>query len=564
MERFIKRLNKEDSVLSVNQNLETKVPLVNTTRLFLPNDINHVVNQFEQFQKERNESTKFRLLGTIKTLFANPLFNNSDDADVWGGLEDNNWSSFYGSAFINRGFMGNIMEYTYKEAYTKFLSERNGWFGFVIPFTLTGGVSTCEYHDMLPSPETFKLNSPTHHNNWGFKITYPFTSTTEHHLVEDGLLLGSHTEVVIGGRNMSEFRSITKHGLKIGDHVRVSGLSPTPTINTYRVKQLGKKNGSDVNYNFIIDTSREPITSMVTGRMKKVMNYGGISERESNYYIRQFKPITENNDYELYPLVLAQNIYEDQTNQIVFNGGIGNAIDLDVGGLRDNLNRPISQLYLTTVKNNNLGFTNIQSGFDFPYCCCLDDGLNDVSDTHRLHNVTSWPVTSHTPLNSNVTINDDLYFGDIVEYNVLSQKETILSEVSHTFTTNNRVTNGRPEGYMYKPHHLYEIRKFSPYVEQGNTATTYNIPSYACEVGEGRMLWRDYMWLGFGKDKLDYPYTNDAHYIHQNLLMVLKRQDPLNKYGLYYTSDDTEIEPRDPFGDIVDDNNFVIHQSNVC
>ncbi len=62
-----------------NVNVDTQIQfgLENSNKPVPLNDIAATVSQFEQFQKERKESFKYRFYGVIKPVVSNPLFNEN-------------------------------------------------------------------------------------------------------------------------------------------------------------------------------------------------------------------------------------------------------------------------------------------------------------------------------------------------------------------------------------------------------------------------------------------------------------------------------------------------------
>ena len=70
-------LNKEKSVLATNINEEININIENTTQPLPLGDVEHTVNAFEQFEKERAESTKYRFYGTINPMISNMLYNDN-------------------------------------------------------------------------------------------------------------------------------------------------------------------------------------------------------------------------------------------------------------------------------------------------------------------------------------------------------------------------------------------------------------------------------------------------------------------------------------------------------
>lgn len=567
MKRITKRLDKENSQISVNKDFGFNIPINQTNRLLPLNEVDRMVNQYEQFNKERNLSSKYRVLGTIKTLFSNPLFDVMDNTNWGSNIDCYSWETFSGTSFLNSFFTTGS---TYSQSVNDNLTEVDGWFGFTPPFNPSATTITCSRTQMTPNLNCFTMTPSVGEKNWDLFVTYPFSSDTTHYMVEGGLLIVEIGTIEVGGIEMNTIRTAVKHGLRPGNDVSLSGLSPMNVNTILNVKQLGYENGEDLEYVFVVDTEilgNQISPTLVNGRMRRMVGTRANNRAASTYYFRLFKPITNIDGYENYPLPFAKNIYSDPTSQYVFNGGTGTTEDIIVSGYIDNLNRPLSELYLTMVKNDNIGFGKVSSGLDIPY---TDSVANFplIPDTHRIHNGGAFPVQSHKYIESGVTFNNEYFYGDLVEYNIFTLNEVVLSTVEHRFNTQNREENDRQEGYYYKAHHLMLIREFSEYIEQnhtGNTITT-NMPSYLTDLGDGRLLWRDFLPIGFDgayETSIDYPFTNGAHYIYKNIYLNLRRQDPFAKYGIYHNTGpdiNNPIDTRDPFGDPIDTEKYKINR----
>ena len=73
-----------------------------------------------------------------------------------------------------------------------------------------------------------------------------------------------------------------------------------------------------------------------------------------------------------------------------------------------------------------------------------------------------------------------------------------------------------------------------------------DIPSYARVLKDGtcRLIWRDLLNNGFNtadKTLEEYPFTNGAFYVNRRIDMFVRRQDPLNLYGLYSHCNDADL-----------------------
>jgi hypothetical protein len=511
-DRLKHRLNNQASQTSVNRDARVNINLSQSNRLFPSGDMNRILDVGEQFNKERQASSSYRLIFSITSLFTNVL------TDITG---TDSLSTYQTSSSNNK------------------LVETNGWVGYAKSAEITS--DPCKIIDLNPKRELFDLSPKTNVKNWDIFVTIPVSADSSHYLVNGGLVIIGTGIGIVGGKSLLSLSTPVKHNLTQGSVVRINNVD-------YSVVRLGEDNGDNKEYTFIIDTPSTNTSIGLNSRMKKVQ--GG---QESEYYFRIFSAIT--NNYEIYPIAFSKNIFLDKTHQVVINE------DIDVSKYTDNLGRPLSELYLTILKKNNNNFSNVDSGVEMPLLGNLVSFL-DAGDVRRIHNVGTWDVDSHVPIETNLISSNSLFYGDVVEYNKFRVEETILGEVHHRFNRTNRVSNGRPEGYYYKPHHQVKIRDFSTFIEQGDDSTI-GIPDYAEDLGDGRYLWRDLLDIGIndGQDEmLDYPFLNGSHYRYENIILNLRRQDPFNEIGLYYIN-----SPRDLFGDRLDDNNFITNSGqDVC
>ena len=552
------RLNSATSKTDVNVDEYGKINLESKSDLLPIGEVNKIVNSGEQFNKERSEGTKYRLTGTINSIFNNALFNSTDDGS---------WKMFNRIVYRDGSFPPNSVtstdeeDLTFTEAIAANLKERNGWYGY--NDLSEGSAVLCGWKEMEPNSKLFTLTPVSETKNWDFTITYPASrKSVEGDLTYKGLLIVGLMQSKIGNRDMVNITTPVKHGLSQGESVRLKGLSDKNGV--YEVIRVGKDNGDDKEYNFSVELDT---TVTLGGNPRMVRIYRG---RESEYYYRIFKMInipteTPPIDYELFPLAFSQNIYEDKINNYVINE------DIDISGLVDALDRPLSELYVTFLKKDSDNvFTNTKSGLKMPYIEYVDSILS-VPDIRRINNNT---LISHNPLESNIKLSNQEFYGDVAEYNVLELKEKILGEVYHTFNTHNREAGGtiynpnfglspdielgnRYEGYMYKPHHKVKLREYSLYIEEG-TKDTVNKPSYAKSLGNGKYVWRDLLDVGFG-DELDYPFLNGVHYVNSLISLPLLRQDPFNIYEVQHTHTPSDIPGKE-----LDDNIIVKNSQDVC
>lgn len=576
MDRRIKhRLNETESQRAVNEDGSMKIGMEQNNAPLPVGELNRIVDVGERFNKERDDSTCYRINGTISTIFSNVLFNTTGP-NSYGYMLTN-------TLFRDRSYPPNTVDFdeeedlTYNEAIKKHLQEIDGWYGFFDPDIASQ--SLCLWSDMEPRRELFGFTPTNKIKNWELTITYPALSA-DTFMTQGGLLCIEVLPVTVGNRDMIAIATPVKHGLSQGDTVRINGFSSPVYNGDYPVVRIGLDNGDMREYYFVIDI--DPATGISIGPSSRMTRMYG--SEPSVYYWRKFKKIAtvnspemEDDDYDIYPLNFSKGLYNDVNCQFVINE------DIDISGLTDNLGRPLSEIYMTIIKtDSDQGsgpiFTPTQSGIEMPYIGNTTSFPTAVPDIRRIHNGVS--PTPHTPLDTNVMITDSDFYGDVVGYNRFEVREVVLGEVRHTFNTLNREIGGivvdpasggdnegsfnmgnRYEGNFYKPHYQMRLREFSNYIEQGDSSTA-GIPDYAEDLGDGRWLWRDQLTLGFSDVSLtpvDYPFLNGCHYIHTNYCVPLRRQDPFAQYGLYYGT-----FPRDQFGDRMLDKFTVKKGQDAC
>ena len=72
---------------------------------------------------------------------------------------------------------------------------------------------------------------------------------------------------------------------------------------------------------------------------------GWLILKVSEYYIREYSALTQTYvDYDLYPAAYGTTYFHDKQTAFNFK------VDVDIKGIKDNLGRPLSELFLTYYK----------------------------------------------------------------------------------------------------------------------------------------------------------------------------------------------------------------------
>lgn len=279
---------------------------------------------------------------------------------------------------------------------------------------------------------------------------------------------------------------------------------------------------------------------------KKVVN-----DIECDYYVRIFSRLPNfkfasgdtSNEYEIYRdrggynmldiyqnreyefeshisrLAFAKNIYTDEIGQVVFTD------DIDIANIKDNLGRPLTEIYMTIIKNNAgykewYGFSypswnermitsstvefshcfgKVKCGIEMSYMC------NDEIFTNNIHRLT---YSSQVPVNDTiekagydidfinpernflietdeVSFNDDIhYYGDISYFDNYNSIERHLQPVLHRVNTAQR-ESFNSESKNYFDLYVYDEIQYDDYDKDKKYEITPNYKRGANKMDEG-------------------------------------------------------------------------------
>ncbi len=372
------------------------------------------------------------------------------------------------------------------------------------------------------------------------------------------------------------FRCVMEHGLSVGDYVKLS--FDYNGNNFFRITSLGDAGYNSDKFIFNIDNVGYTGTTFnygVTGTFKRIIDITNSGETMSTYYVRRHKILTNVDDSILVKAGFEQNIFNtkiktepavltpnnvsrtsikegSQSYTLSFNS------DIDISVLRDNQNRPISELYFTTIWKGYFGWTNsLKQGFDFnlPLFNSLPNswwlttnGLSDVNIPSGFYNSLTTPPNGLFRYNLDLKSGDTID-GDYCEWNSYEQNERVISRINHKFTFNplwfyieSKAPQNNQFGYYYKPHNPITIRKYSTYIEEGSSTNVVGIPDYAFYSNlSNSFRWRDLYPYGFVDSEgigVDYPYLNGKHYPFVNTIFRLTPEGSINANEFINTIND--------------------------
>lgn len=499
VERLYKILDSQISKKSVNRDFDINIGLDQKNKLLPLNNINSVISQSEVFEGERNDSEKYIFLGSIRQIMSNVLINITGDRS-------------YNSAVQ----IANVLDL---DSPKQIINEVNGWFYYI-------NNDTCNGIEFKPTKDELLILRAGIKDNWTLDITYPYTGNSNTLFfnsnndisypvyLKDGIAINSVQNILVGGQRMTLFESPIKHGLVVGEEVLITG--GTIYDGKHVIIKLGNDQNDKLENMFVINISfNNPTIQNTFASFKRIVN-----NTPSTYILRYFKKITKPNDIDFYYTSFSKTYFDDDVISFNTNSYI------DLSEYRDYLGRPITEVYLSIVKNK----TGSNNGFWGD----LKSGLNTLVQNSN-YDIRQINDCSNTVIDLGVVnSNDDIFLGDIIDYNSQDISERILCEVNHRFNSDNRNQNNYCEGYFYSPHKKIQIQYYSNYLEYSDpNIPTVNIPYYAL-FSDGRYRWRDILSKGYFDELgrgVDYPYLNDINYVSSNVFLSLKRQDPELNYS---------------------------------
>lgn len=517
---------------------------------------------------------------------------NNDFNTIRDYMRDEYGNSIYGSTDISSRIplhlymSDDIMDIN--TAISENLIEDNGWFGFNNSnkldtihdekrlFTINkvmNNEEACDFISLYPDNKLFSF-SPIYNNkhkryekNWNYQLTYPSHSTYDCNLITQNnhslIIKYDGTNKTYNGVESAVFHSYTKHNLLVNDTINLY-VNDSLFLSNIKINSIGNDENKYTEYifNILLEEVEDALDTLSNGiiSFKKV-----IGKSECDYYMRMFSIIPNfkfqkekiddtnilNNikEYQNYDfsnsisdMGFSKNIYNDTIAQLVYL----DKINLDY--LTDNLGRPLSEIYLTLIKNNkgfrewygkdgfnisnlNVNDTNIEYSHCFGKITSGFDLFNDGNDTNivnfpyvlNMHNIdvnssnNKILKTSSTPFGIddfneisdrglskfNTTKKDYDYYqhdiygytfpGDIVEFNYTSYAETVLSEIKFRFNTAQREINSNDTSFQYFKGTVYDELISDDYDASGFniSAVTYDGDSisnqtlYVCQRPEG-------------------------------------------------------------------------------
>lgn len=433
--------------------------------------------------------------------------------------------------------------------------------------------------------------------NWSFYVTYPFSndfnskmrynvnSSTIYNWVSGDGIPFVITNLIDGGDNIVSFKCPVKHGLSVGEYVKLSFKYNNDDI--FEVYSLGDGTvNSDwyvfnvYNYGFMGSTFDDG----TLGTFKRVLDIENPDDTISEYYVKKLKVIVGENDCVVTKAGFEQNIFgktkkyesegytPNKTSRVSIKEGsqsynITLSKDINLKGLVDNQKRPITEIFYSIVWKGYFGWTiekgnTLKQGFEHNLPLVNKLPSNWWSNTNTSSNckgvkIGSYQRTNFDSKKTQFTFNyveplnvGDVIDGDFCEWNDFEQTERTVSKLYHKFTFNSGIfpsvfnpkpVQGNNFGYYYQPHFKSTLRVYSDYLEDAPGGDNSIVPDYSYfSKNKNLFIWRDIYTYGF-KDPngrgVNYPFINGKHYPYNDFVFRLIPE------GTNFVNDDIIVDP---------------------
>lgn len=543
----------EDQTVSVG--LETREELLRE------GDKTIILDLERLFNKERNDSKKYKIYGKMRMVFRNMykgespysnlreyLYLHGDGSDL-GNYEG--YLPYDEFAFLRRDIYRNVVN--------------------VPTGTTTNNLGTYTPTFSLPTQTPNKhqnismMDAPYH--NWNLYLTYVYAHDANYPIA---YTLTGGTRTIAGNvagngipcrvESLTNYYRLTcpvPHGINEGEYVIISGK-------TRSIASFGNEKFDSEKY--VLNLSKAqfsgtPLSTIVL--IKRCIDKDNVTGSTSSYYVHKHKVLTKTTDYILDKAGFETPIFEEE-KKLLFENSAGiddflvernrqEAVLFDfrdefvLTGLTNNLGYNPTEIYLSVIFRNGSGYFDypVKVGYRFHiHDSWVDEHYNGTTANEPSLTSTQYPKTGTTIsfYTGNTLTTGTTLIGAFVEYNPIEMKERIVSEAFHKLTNPTEIfdfgqTSGSTYsgtsvtnklGMYYQPHYRIKLRELSPYVETFNTNNILDLPDNAkYDPSSGLWKWRDIYDHGYIDPDgygTDYPFVNGMHYVKSDINFYLRNE----------------------------------------
>lgn len=497
---------------STNEDIIKPLLIEGSNKKRFDQELNRLVSSQDVFNNEKVNSKKFRIYGTI-----NPIINNNIVKKTINGLT---------KIDINKNKL-KLNNDNWVIALLKSNQIRTNNLNFKGYKNITWNNLSLDLSDGLPAKIFYSKDI----NNFGILFLLKhnlsvgdkvFIKSSSDKLATDlytiiringNVIYINHPAIIINKNNQTTVESnIQEEVLSFFD---VSGENTNPISN----------NSNIVNY---VDVSVME-DNTVNPFHKVDFMISKIKEREKlQYYIKTLEVIDVIDSVD--DIQMATNFYNKKIGKYIFNN------DLNIENMINNLNHPLTDIFIGVFKKNN-GINN--------HICDFEFFANKSGKFSGIKNIT----------NKTFSVGD-IMLHSICEYSQDNLEEIELDYIHHKFSIDDITFN-------YNPYSKIQLKML------GNILTDTvdeNVPKYSFyNSRDGNYMWRNILDIGEYDDNglvLNYPFLNGCHYIYKPVTFFLKvnlNNTPKFDLGLNDLNSNLVDININPFNDYMDVLNLSIN-----
>ena len=555
MSDIIEILGEKKFIGSRNKELSTRLVLEENKKIQYDNNLFYNVSQQDQYLTEKNNSKTFRFYGKINPIINLDVFEKTTNGDVKIELNKDifdinldNWSIvILKSKRIESNFDANG-----NQVFSKGVKNirRSGLFNS----NLTNGLPAQMFTSKVYT-ENYGLYLPLGHNfTPGDKIK--LNSNDRY-----GLSNGFYEVVFVDGDKIfidTPPKKSTYIQLNLINQLSIDRTSIRNAITStialpddyLKTVQLSKSNIDEISIlkdNIIYDNDT---FQNIRGLDVKIKDAPKITKEKrpkiqqiikSQYYVSK---VIEKELLEYYVKVLevVDVIEELDTCAFSVNSYDNSNINFflnrntNIDNLYNNLNEPISDLYIGIIKNGSATAFNLlesplitttpfSSLTNLPPFSSVESHfsrfINYVGDNDGIEKITDNTVSQKIRIG-------DVFYHSVCEHSTENLQEVEVDMLHHRFIHNDII-------FTYKPFYKINLKLKSTYIEDSDT--TQSTPNYAIHSRQrDKYIWRDIFDIGVSDEngnKIDFPFTNGAFYVYNNFnFFVTPEPRATRKYDL--------------------------------
>lgn len=552
-----KRYGKAPSEeLTLNINFDEQKSLLTN------DDRDVILNNAELFNKERNNSFRYKVYGKLKMVFRNMYYGLSEyeylseKLALKGDGSDLNWQGYL--PYNEFAFLRN--DVIKQDPAIPDVTSLSGFTGFTL--STTGTTGSTKHITLTP------MNAPYH--NWntylsyanGQNSNYPMMYTLSGTTPPLSFVSGDGIPFRISDEGRSyKLTSPVVHGISEGEYIILNN-------HPYYVNTVGDEIYESENYVLNILKSQIPSGSttftsniLITG--KRCTDNDNVTGTTSQYYVHKLKTFTSVGDYIVDKVGFEQSIWENERKLVYQNkAGVFDALvernrmetvlydfkePFILSGITNNLGYTPTDVYVSLIFRNGNGYFEYppKVGYKFNFHdTWIDTVFSGSTSNETALSGTNFTISGITFTSGNTIPVGTELTGAFIEYIPTEMKERVISESFYKLANNpvifdyqqtgstvnfSGATIDNPFGLFYQPHYRVKLRELSPYVETSNSPDIYNLPQNAKYFPDEKLWkWRDIYDhgyvddLGFGTNN---PFTNNMHYVKNDINLYLRNEN---------------------------------------